>query len=391
MWKAGCRMIPSIFKLYFKRTKNRVILLIIVVYAVLFSVSIWYSSSAYFESEGNLHMSRSRVANTQAMTLIKTRDVAANGLTDEAIDQKIEFFSTLSKNELTVGKFLLSGEKKNDRFINLTMNNIYTLYLTAFKADAIPLQAIQNSGYTIEELQALEKYTLFLDGYKGDLILNPNEVNSANLSMKFFSGVNLIILTCLIIFLVYDMYLMHIYDGSYKILYTLERSRRKVFASQVVVGVIVGIATFVVSFVIVNLVGFLLGGWGDWNYPLMSKNILPLYQVVIASFVLYLFILISMMAVVLLTSMITDSVSTTLGVFLCLIFISILLNVTQSERSFVRRYFSYSFLFNENVWSFKEQFNLWYGYLSSIVICAISLIIMQLKITGKDMLGETEC
>ena len=150
-------------------------------------------------------------------------------------------------------------------------------------------------------------------------------------------------------------------------------------------------ATFIVSFVVVNLVGFLLGGLGDWNYPLMSKNILPLYQVVIASFVLYLFIVISMMAVVLLTSMITDSVSTTLGVFLCLIFISILLNVTQSESSFIKRYFSYSFLFNENVWSFKEQFNLWYGYLSSIVICAISLLIMQLKITGKDMLGETEC
>ena len=285
---------------------------------------------------------------------------------------------------------MLSGEKKNDRFINLTMNNIYSLYLTAYTNDTIPIQAIQNSGYTIEEIQALEEYTHFLDGYKGDLVLNPYEVNSANLSMKFFSGVNLIGLTCLIVFLMYDMYLVHIYDGSYKILYTLEDSRRKVLVSQVIVGIFVGVIAYIMSFVIVNLVGYTIGGWGDWNYPLMSKNILPLYQVVMDSFVLYLFILISMMVVVLLTSMITDSTSATLSVFLCLIFISILLNATQSEDSFVKKYYSYSFLFNENVWSFKEQFNLWYGYLSSIFIGITSLIFMQFTITNKDMLGETE-
>ena len=89
-------MIPSIFKLHFKRTKNKVVLLSIIAYTVFFSVYIWHSSSAYLESEGNLHMSRSRVANTQAMTLIKTRNVAANELSNEAVDQKIEFFSTLS-------------------------------------------------------------------------------------------------------------------------------------------------------------------------------------------------------------------------------------------------------------------------------------------------------
>lgn len=397
-------MIASIFKLHFKRTKNKIIVFIIVLYSVLFSIFTWYSSSDYLESEGNLHMSRSRVANTQAMTLIKLREFNSRELADEGADKKIEFFSELSKHELTVGKFLLSGNKDNDRFINLTLNKIYGLYITSIQDEVIPLQEIKGHGFTFEELRAREAYTLFLDGYKEDLVLNPYEVNSANMSMRFFSGINLIVLTSLIILLIFDGYLTHIHDGSYKIMYTLEYSRKQVFISKVAVELIIGVTMFIVSFCTINMIGFFIGGLGDWKYPMMSKglsvasqinsvnsfSILPLHQIVTASFVLYLFMLASLITLILLISLKTDSTNASIGVFFCIVFLSVLLNATQSESSIIKGHFPYSYLFIENVWSVKEQFNLWYGYVSNITLLLVSLIYMRFEIEKKDLLGGTE-
>ncbi len=397
-------MIHSIFKLYFKSTKNRVMLFAVLIYSILFFAYIWHSESAYLESEGNLHMNRSRVANTQAMTLSKTRDINPSGYTREEIDRKIDFFSTVSKNELTTGKFLLSQDQKNFKFINLTMNKIYSQYLLAIEENTIPLQAAYDLGYTLDELHALEAYTRYLDGYDKDLVLNPNAVNSANLSMKFFTGSNLIVLTCLIVFSIFDIYLTNMNDGSYKILYTLSTERRKVLFSKVIVSIIVGITMVIVSFCLVNLVAFIVGGAGDWSYPIMSKEfpvtflfndmstlkISQLYSVVIASFVLYLFILISILAFILCISVITDSSSATIGIFLCTIFISVIFHTALSENAMMKLMYPYSYLFSESVWSIKSQLNSWYGLVSNTIIIIVSLILMRIRIMSKDLLGSNE-
>lgn len=396
-------MLRSTLKLHFKNTKNRFLLCFVLLYSVIFVFYVWHTSIGYLESAGNLHMNRSRVANTQAMTLSKTRQINPGGLTIEDLDKKIDFFSTISKNELTVGKFLLSEDRKNFKFINFTLNSIYRQYLNAIDDEIIPVQAVYDRGYTLEELSAQESYTRFLDTYDNDLILNPYEVNSANLSMKFLTGPNLMILTCLVVFSVFDIYLTNMKDGSYKILYTLSENRRKVVFSKIIVGIIVGTTAIILSFGVVNLIGYMVGGLGNWHYPIMTKGypitvfstsktyeILPLVQVVFVSLALYLVILTSLMAFTIFISLLANSSSTTISVFFSLIFITVIIHITQSPNSLISLIYPYSFLIIESVWSVKTQLNLWYGFISSAGILISSLILIWYKIFNMDLVDLSE-
>ncbi len=396
-------MLRSTLKLHFKNTKNRFLLCFVLVYSVIFVFYVWHNSIGYLESAGNLHMNRSRVANTQAMTLSKTRQINPGGLTIEDLDKKIDFFSTISKNELTVGKFLLSEDRKNFKFINFTLNSIYRQYLNAIDDEIIPIQAVYDRGYTLEELSAQESYTRFLDTYDNDLILNPYEVNSANLSMKFLTGPNLMILTCLVVFSVFDIYLINLKDGSYKILYTLSENRRKVVFLKIIVGIIVGITAIIMSFGVINLIGYMVGGLGNWHYPIMTKGypitvfstsktyeILPLVQVVFLSLALYLVILTSLMAFTIFISLLANSSSTTISVFFSLIFITVIIHITQSPNSLISLIYPYSFLIIESVWSVKTQLNLWYGFISSAGILISSLILIWYKILYMDLVDLSE-
>ena len=116
-------MIKSELFRFLRNAKNRIILFILFIYPLIFVTSIYFQSNSYMETQSELHMNQSRIANIRALTLERGSD------DDFLKDRKelIIFLKDISRNELSAGKFSKSDKIRLNLFFKLSIFNLLNL------------------------------------------------------------------------------------------------------------------------------------------------------------------------------------------------------------------------------------------------------------------------
>lgn len=369
---------------FFKNTKNRVILVIILVYPFLLFAWLEHQSGSYMKIQSDLHMNQSRIANIRALTLMRAKDDNSINIVSNN-DQLITFFQEVSRNELSAGKFYLSNDQKNYKFINTSLKKIYDLYLNALDNELISDQVILELGYTRADLEAGAFYSEYLDENLETIYLNKFEINGFNATKLVFSGQNLIVLILLIVLMLSDIYLKDLLEGGYKLIYSLQIDRRKLLLSKLIVALVILVILILYVTLTVFLVSSVIGGYGDPEYPIVSTSInqfylssnemsfqvTPIWLYILIGFIQIVLVCSTLVYLMILVSISIKSLSVVMGASLGILFFTFFINSMMPASSIWRAIFPFSYIYVENLLNVNSISNLTIGFLINLTLTSL--------------------
>jgi len=390
-------MIKSELFRFLRNAKNRIILFILFIYPLIFVTSIYFQSNSYMETQSELHMNQSRIANIRALTLERGSD------DDFLKDRKelIVFLKEISRNELSAGKFYKSDVEKNYHFINTSMKKVYLLYLDALDKGLITEQIISELGYTQTDLSVKAFYTKYLEENVEKLILNVYEINGANGVKLFFSGENILILMLILVLLLSDIYIKDLIEGSYKQIYTLSFSRWNIFKAKWIVAVIVFLAIVFYAVIMIFLLTTVIGGIGDFEYPVISKvfdlnliefensdfHIISIWQYIAYGILQLIVGAIALITFVIYSSIRLNSLNNAVGVGFISLLIVFLINSIMPEYSYMRAIYPFSYLYIDNILNINTYVNGAFGFVSNCTIIIGTLVLCYFNLVKLDLNG----
>lgn len=399
-------LIKAEFYKFFKNKKNLIIILILFIYTMgmigynhIRSARYMDERSMYFTDTGEYS------ANLSASLQFRLDENILHGEDPEFIEKSIDYYALEARNYHILAYFYPQNQEKDYKYMNIVMNKIYSSMLQGYDEEIIDLEDIEKRGYTYRELKLLSDYTQYIADEDIQPLLNYYEINGANGMKLFLTGVNLIVISILISLLGADIYLNEISEGSYKLLLTQPTERKKIYLSKFIVVLLTSLG-LILTIVLVNLsICSLIGGIGDWTYPLMSRTslntptfngmnepllVLPFWKFILRGLILMLFLTIFTVTNVFTISILTDSNSKTLGLTIFVIFISFGFNSFLNQESAINLWYPYSYLFMENVLEVSSRSNYLIGLIISILGTILSFIISYTKFNEKDFLGAVD-
>lgn len=394
------------FYKFFKNKKNLGIIAILFAYTIAMIGYDQIQSTKYMDEMG-VHFTDKAKYSTCVSANLQFR-LDENLLYDEdpqSIQESIDYFKSEGMKQQVLAFFYPKNQVKDHKYINVVMNKLYSSMLSAYDEGIIDLEEIKKRGYTLRELKILSDYTKYLIDEDIKPLLNRYQITGANGMKLFFSGSNLIVIFILISLLAADMYLKEISEGSYKQLLIQPYERKRVYLSKIItislVSIVLIFTVALVNFTICSLIG----GIGDWSYPLMSRIslntltlngmeepllIVPLWEFVIRAFILLLPLILFNVIVIFTISILTDSNITTLGLTVIIVLISFSFNAFLEKTSAINLWYPYSYLFIEDVFEVSNRSN----YLMGLILCSLggilSFVVGYIKFVKKDFLGVVD-
>lgn len=362
------KLLKSEFYRILKSPKNRIIIMILLIYPFLFTGWIEFKSNSYMEELSEFHMNQSHIANIRALSLIRA---TSESEVIENRDQLITFFQDVSRHELSAGKFLDSDNRNNYHFINTSLNKVYNLYLNALENGLITDQVIRELGYTKLELKANAFYTDYLQKNVEEIWLNEFEVNGINSIKLFFNGQNLLILVILFFLLLSDIYIKDIHEGSYKQLFTHAIDRGKLLTAKLIVVLSLYLGISILIIFLAYFISSTLGGTGHFDYPLISNannsssensfQIISIMNYLALSVVQFTAVSIALLFLSVFLSVKYNSFNIPMGIVFSLLFITFTINTILPDNSLLRDIYPFSYLYSDNVLNVNTS--------SSLVLC----------------------
>jgi len=304
-----------------------------------------------------------------------------------------------------VGHFYSQNKEKDFKYTNNIKSKYFAAMLTALEEEVISIEEVAQRGYNHREITHLSAYTQHLVDVDVQPMLNIYQLDGANGMVLFLKGGNLIIFMLLIALFSVDVYLKEVTEGSYKLSFTQPHERRRIFLSKAVVITGVSTGLILLSGVLNFIIYTIIGGIGNWQYPMMAKEslmglslnslasdllILPLWQYVFMGFMLLIPITLFTVMLILYVSIVTDSNSKTIGMMVVVIFMSFAFGSFLSEGSAINLWYPHSYLFSEKVIGVENRSNFGIGVLINS-IGAISLFALSYrKFKEKDFLGAVD-
>ena len=391
---------------FFKNRKNLIIIAILILYTLIMVGYNHIQSTQYMSEMGRDFADRSEFSTSLSSTLkLALENNVLNGQEPELIEKRMEYYALEGRNLQVLGFFYDENKAKNYKYINSSLNKLYSSMLLGYDEGIIELEEIEKRGYTLREVKLLADYTKYLMDKDIQPILNIYEINGANSLKLFLSGTNLIIFFILISLLAADIYLKEMSEGSYKLLLTQPNKRGKVYISKAITISIVSITVILLAAIVNFTISSIIGGIRDFSYPLMSREalniittngmdkpllILPLWEFIFRGFILLLSLIIFTVMTILTISILTDSNKITLGLTIIIVTMSFGFNAFLSKGSPVNLWYPHSYLFIEDVLQVSNRSN----YLMGIIICVsggiLSFILGYLKFVKKDFLGAVD-
>lgn len=394
------------FYKFFRNRKNLFIILVLFIYTIGMIGYNYIRSSQYMEERSRYFNDTGEYsANLSSSFKFRLEENILEGENLEFLERSMEYYSIEARNYHTLAFYYPQDQRKDYKYMNLVMNKIYSSMLDGYEEEIIDLEDIEKRGYTYRELKLLSDYTGYIVDKDIQPVLNHYQIDGANGSKLFFTGVNLIVIFILISLLSADIYLAEISEGSYKLLLTQPSKRKKIYLSKLIVALLTSLGLILGLLLINLLISSLIGGVGNWNYPLMSRTslnslslngmdkpllILPLWEFILRGLILLLFLTIFTVTSIFTISILTDSNNKTLGLIIFILSISFGFNAFLDQESLVNLWYPHSYLMMENVLGVANRSNYFLGIIISSGASCISFIISYMKFTKKDFLGAID-
>lgn len=392
---------------FFKSKKNLLLIGLFFLFSITMIFFNIYQSKKYMDTIGRGHTNSARYSSGLAATL--TNVLEEQGYVEDESPEmtlkRIDYHTQEANYLNSMGLFYSKNEDKDFKYINMVKSKLFASILTALEEDTISIKELRRRGYDLRQLELLSKYTKYLVDVDVQPMLNIYKPDGGNGMVMFLKGPNLIIFIFLIVLLSVDVYLKEVSEGSYKLLFTQPYERKRIFFSKAIVTVGVSMALILVSAVFNFIVLTLMGGVGDWQYPMMSNVslmglslnsltpnllILPLWKYVLMGFILLIPLTLFTVMLIFYVSIATDSNNKTIGIIIILIFMAFVFSTFLSEESVINLWYPPSYIFMEKVISVENRTNYGIGILLNSIGTIILFFLSYNKFKSKDFLGAVD-
>lgn len=394
-------------KKFFKSKKNLLLIGLFLVYSVIMIIFNAFQGSQYMQDTGKGYHDQGGYSSSISASMNNILEATGEfeGEDPDFTLQRVEYYAEEANHLASIGHFYGENKESDFKYINLIKSKFYSHILQGYENEWTPLEDIERQGYTLQEVEHLAQYTQHIADIDVQPMLNIYQMDGANGMVMFLKGTNLAIYMFLIAMLTVDIYLNEVMEKSYKLSFTQPFERKQIFLSKaiVVLGIAIGLMLLVAAF---NFIIYtIMGGVGNWQYPMMSKEslmgvslnsiasdllIIPLWQYVLMGFILLTVVTIFTVLLILFTSIRTDSSNKTIGMTLIFIFLAFVLSMFLSESSIVNLLYPLSYLFTEKVLSVTNRSNYLIGILLNGIGSIILFTLSYRKFVSKDFLDPID-
>lgn len=394
-------------KRFFKNRKNIMVMGLFLFLTIAMFFYNTYQGSMHMKDVGRGYFNQGRQSSSIAASLNSILEELGQveGESPEFTQSRIDYFTQEAKYLSSIGHFYEQNKEKDYKYINIVKRDLFSYMLEGYEDGIITIEEVQRRGYTPESLFHLSQYTNHLVDMDIQPMLNVYNIDAANGMVMFLGGGNLTILMFLIAMIIVDIYLKEIMDRSYKISFTQPYERKQIFLSKAIVITMISIGLILFSAAFNFILYGTMGGLGNWQYPMMSKEslmglslnslasdllILPLWKYLLMGFVLLIFLTLFMVIFILYISIRTDSNNQTIGITVIFLFMAFVFSMFLSEKSIINLWYPLSYLFVDKVISVTNRSNYIIGILLNGIGSTILFILSYNKFIKKDFLDPVE-
>ena len=391
------------YKFFHNRKNWLYIVLILFIVLSTFMVN-HIESKEYLETVSRQFMGRKVRAESEWQSVLWTLENNED-LTDERktnLRAAADFYNYERNKSLMIAVGYVSDLEKERRGVLQAKNDIYYHLINQTEDPEVQEEILNKRMMTLDEV----KQDIFFNDYlleSGlDIELNPYRTNGVNGLLLFFKGNTLLLIAFLLVLLTVDIYFSEMEEGSYKTYYSQPLKRSKIILSKFIVIIGVALGLFVIYSILLYLLGLILGGTGQWQYPIMSREnvfkfsterilltptVMTSMAYVLKSSALFLSGIFFVIAMTFLVAVWTDSSHKTIAVMILLFMMTFIVNSLIGMSFQGHMFFPMSYFYTESVLQVKILANYYVGLLMNISLGLLGLSLAFYKFKKKDFLG----
>ena len=401
----------TLLKFEFKRfIQNKVnwlfILILLAGLCVLFGVHIKTEST--FMNDFSTKYARNK-SYSQSITVSYSKmidkEIAIGNQTLEEMVVIRDFYELQNRDEQSLALFYSKNNPKDYEYLNVVKNKLFTRILQGLEDGISSEEELKLRGYDPIQLRLEVDYTQYLIDQKIVPILNVYQVDGANGLKLFFSSNYVIFILAVVLFMVIEIYIKELMEGSYKLYQTLPWKRKKLFIARGTFVVLLGLGVLVFSAVFYFILCTLKGGIGDFSYPIMTRAslyqltsngmgasllVVPVWQYVLSGFAIVALLILFSVALVNLFALIVDSQSKTLGLMITVVMFAFVANSFLSKEITFNFWYPYAYIFVDKVLQVQNRGNLVMGILLNLVGTVVIISASYGLYVKKDFVGARE-
>lgn len=316
-----------------------------------------------------------------------------------------DFYDLQTRDEQSLALFYSKDNAKDYEYLNVVKNKLFTRILQGLEDGISNEQELKLRGYEPSQLKLEIDYTQYLIDQK--IIPNHNafKVDGANGLKMFFSANYVMFILAVILFMVIEIYVKELMEGSYKLYQTLPWSRQKLFLARGTFVVLLGLVVLIFSSAFYFILCMLKGGIGDFSYPIMSRAsmyhltsdgmaanllVVPVWQYILGGFTIVTLLILFSVALVNLFALILDSQSKTLGLVIMVVMFAFVANSFLSKEISFNFWYPYAYIFVDKVLQVQNRGNLIMGILLNLVGAVAVFIVSYRLYVKKDFVGAND-
>lgn len=284
--------------------------------------------------------------------------------------------------------------------IDLMSNNI-----EAYEKGYLPRELLELRKTSINEFKRELFRLTYLQENNIDYNINPHTNTGINSISKIFQNNIILIIFVIMGFMIVDVFLSEVGEGSYKLLYTQPYKRKNIFFGKIISVFLILTSLFIAILVIQFLVGTLSNGIGDINSPYtvienlmrlsISENnirfkMIPEIKAIGLSIILLILTIMLNISIISLLSVYTDSISKTIGAEIVLIFMTVLIRNFIFEEQSIHGLNPFSYIFTQDVLTGRINSSYLLGIILNIGLIVLCGLLSYMKFNRKDFLGDKE-
>lgn len=352
----------------------------------------------------DLNQKYSQSLSVSYSTFIK-KEISMNGLSPEQMIANRDYYNEQAKDEQAMMVFYKNNYEKDYEYLNFVSNKLYNRVLQGMKAGVESKEEYERRGYVENDIQLKADYTKYLMDAKIKPMINDYKVNGANGMKLFFSSKYVIFILVMILFMIIEVYVREILEGSFKMYQTMPWRRGKLFLARGIFVVMLSFVLLLAGAGIYFLLCTLKGGIGDFAYPIMTRQsllhwtsdgtaasllLLPTWKYIVMGFVMVMAVILFSIAVVNWIALLVDSQSKTIGVMVTLILAAFVFASFLPKTVLVNFWYPYSYVFVDKVLLVLSRSNFIMGILVNLIGFAIVSGMSYVTYLRKDFVGARE-
>ena len=352
----------------------------------------------------DLNQKYSQSMSVSYSTFIK-KEISMLGLTLEQMTVNRDYYNEQAKDEQAMMVFYKNNYEKDYEYLNFVSNKLYNRVLQGMKDGVETKEDYERRGYVENDIQLKADYTQYLMDAKIKPMINEYKVNGANGMKLFFSSKYVIFIIVMILFMIIEIYVREILEGSFKMYQTMPWRRGKLFIARGTFVVLLSFTLLFASAGIYFLLCTLKGGIGDFAYPIMTRQsllnwtsdgttasllLLPTWQYIVMGFAMVMTVILFSIAVVNWIALLADSQSKTIGVIVMLILAAFVFANFLPKEVFVNFWYPYSYVFVDKVMLVLSRSNYTMGVLVNLLGFIVVGSMSYITYIRKDFVGARE-